>query len=140
MFGARNIMSGISGASRRRRVWWIRPPVGLHSSRLTLESNYNDRRRNPSLGREFFLERRAGRRVAQRRYAHALPSCSHPRLRTELRATLPLARPVSPPTPPRTVITQFVRTPHFQGRPSVFMAAATATLIPRPCLFQFLFV
>lgn len=50
---------------------------------------------------------------------------------------VPLARPVSTPTPPLTVITQFVRTPHFQGRPSVFMAAATAALIPDLVYFSF---
>lgn len=47
--------------------------VGLHSSRLTLESNYNDRRRNPSLGRGSFLERRAGLGGGAAEYAYAQP-------------------------------------------------------------------
>lgn len=55
--------------------------------------------------------------------------------------TLSLLLPPScfpnPPLPPRPVITQFVRTPHFQGRPSVFMAAATAALIPDLVYFSF---
>lgn len=45
-----------------RRIRWAA------GSRLTLESNYNDRRRKPSLERDSFPGR-AGRRVTQR-YAH----------------------------------------------------------------------
>lgn len=125
-------------AERARR---IRPVVGLHSSRLTLESNYNDRRRNPRLGRGSFLERRAGLGggAAEVRLRTTCPRPTNDFQRSK-RTTSRSHVPSRPPTPPRTVITQFVRTPLFQGRPSVFMAAATAALIPRPCLFQFLFV
>lgn len=76
--------------------------------------------------------------MAQPRYAHA---ARPPAPRTHCRA--PRAPPparasgLSAPPPPRTVITQFVRTPHFQGRPSVFMAAATAALIPDLVYFSF---
>ena len=102
------------------------------SSRLTLESNYNDRRRNPSLGRESSWRGVPGAGGAPR-YAHAAPRPAPPRPAAPARTS---ARPVRTPTP-RTVITQFVRTPHFQGRPSVFMAAATAALIPDLVYFSF---
>ncbi|CAB3230435.1 unnamed protein product [Arctia plantaginis] len=87
-------MLGISGRSRRRRARRIRPPVGLHSSRLTLESNYNDRRRNPSLGRESSWRGVPGERVAQPRYAYAtrpVPRASPPH---------PCSCHTSPPTAP----------------------------------------
>ncbi|CAH2067466.1 unnamed protein product, partial [Iphiclides podalirius] len=83
------------------------------SSRLTLESNYNDRRRNPSPG---VLPGEACPGGAE--YAHAGTSLS---LTIKARAVYlhpsPPHVPPRPPTPPR-VITQFVRaTP---SHPAVF--------------------
>lgn len=134
MFGARNIMSGISGRSRRSTSR-IRPPVGLHSSRLTLESNYNDRRRNPSLGRESswrgvpgdgWRSRGTPTRRAPSRAAY--PARLHP-----------LARAVRTPTPTHRN-NPICKNPPFSRTAVGLYGGGDGGVDSRPCLFQFLFV
>lgn len=139
MFGARNIMSGISGRSRRSalaglgRRWGCTAPGSPW--RVIIMIGAGTLVWDGSLPGEAC---RATGGAAEVRPRVAPP----PRPRTAPRAPvaprLPPARscPSAPPSP-RTVITQFVRTPHFQGRPSVFMAAATAALIPDLVYFSF---
>lgn len=111
--------------------WWAA------SSRLTLESNYNDRRRNPSLGRESFLERRAGRRVAQR-YAHA---ASHPTLTSGY--TRKSASCFLFPHPVETLTLRnnpICKNPLFSRTAIGLYGGGDGGADSRPCLFQFLFV
>lgn len=104
------------------------PALDYEAAALTLESNYNDRRRSwPSwwgvVGRHadaFRLRKLPSLSNPRRRVRGSYPSCSSRRL-----------------SPHTLAITQFVRTPFFKdGRRSLWRRGGVDL---RPCLFQVLF-